>query len=69
MADAPLGNGRIDDRICDRPVPHEGLQGTGIDATARQRIASRVPQHVGMDGEWQPSSLAKPLYKLLSAVD
>jgi hypothetical protein len=28
-----------------------------------------MPQHVGVDREWQLSGLAKPLYELLGTVD
>jgi hypothetical protein len=38
-------------------------------STRRQGVTSRVPQHVSMNREWQLSGLAKPFYKLLSAVD
>src|SRR5262249_58530716 len=69
IPEALVGDGRVDDRIGDRPVSHEGLQGSGINTAPRKGIPGRVPQHVGMDREWQPGSLAKPLNELLGAVD
>ena len=50
-------------------MAHEDLQCTCIDSTARQGVAGSMPQHVGMDREWQLSGLAKPFYELLCAVD
>jgi hypothetical protein len=44
------------------------MYGPGIDAAARQCVASRVAQHVSMDRERQLSGHAKPLYELLGTV-
>jgi hypothetical protein len=43
MPEALVGDGRVDDRIGDRSVPHEGLQGPGINAAPRKGIPGRVP--------------------------
>jgi hypothetical protein len=48
---------------------HECLKGACIDSAARQRVARRVPQHVGVDRECEAGGLAKPFYELLSAID
>jgi hypothetical protein len=64
-----VGDLRIDHRVRDRAMPHEGLQRPRIDSTRRQSVASSVPQHMSMDWKWQPGGLAKPFYELLSAVD
>src|SRR5262249_30600678 len=39
MPKALVGDGCVDDRICDRAVPHEGLQGPGINASPRKGIS------------------------------
>ena len=49
-------------------MANKSLQRPRIDSTARQGVASSMPQHVSMDREWQLSSLAKPLYELLRAI-
>jgi hypothetical protein len=69
MPDSLVGDGRVNDCIGDRPVPHEGLQRPGINPAPRQGIPGRVPEHVGMDEEWQPGGLPKPLNELLGAVN
>jgi hypothetical protein len=35
MPEALVGDGGVNDRIGDRPVPHEGLQSPGINASPR----------------------------------
>ena len=50
-------------------MAHEGLQGPRIDSPSRQGVASRMPEHVGMDREWQLSGHAKPFNQLLRAID
>ena len=50
-------------------MTHECLQRPRIDSTSRQGVSGSVAQHVSMDREWQLSRLAKPFYKLLSAVN
>src|SRR5262249_48217023 len=40
MLEALVGDRRVDDRIGDRPVPHEGLQGPGINAAPRARSSN-----------------------------
>jgi hypothetical protein len=54
MSDALICNCRVDDGVGYRPVPHEGLQGPGINAAPRKGIPGRVPQHVGMNRKRQP---------------
>src|SRR5262249_17973861 len=48
-----VGYGRVDHRVADRLMPHEGLQCTGINTTACQRVSGAVPQHVGMNAEFE----------------
>jgi hypothetical protein len=48
-------------------MPHESLERPCVDATARQGVAGRVPQHASMDREWHLSGHAKPFDELLSA--
>ena len=43
MPDALVGDGRVNDCIGDRPVPHEGLQGPGINAAPRKGCL-RIPE-------------------------
>jgi len=54
---ALVGDGRVDDRIGDRAVPHEGLQGPGINPRAPQgHKPGRVPEHEHGSGmaAWRP---------------
>jgi hypothetical protein len=50
-------------------MAHEGLERPCIDSTARQGVASSMPQHVSMDRKWQVSGLAEAFYELLGTVD
>jgi hypothetical protein len=50
-------------------MTHEHLQRPRIHAAARERISGTVAQHMHMNRKFDASSLAKPLDKLLDAVD
>jgi hypothetical protein len=50
-------------------MAHERLERPGIDAATSQGITRAMAQHVGMDAELEACGLAKPFYKLLSAVN
>jgi hypothetical protein len=69
VSDSLVSDRRVNNRVRDRAMAHEGLQRSRIDPACRQGVASSMPQHVSMDWEWQLSSLAKPFYELLGAVD
>src|SRR5215831_14615323 len=69
VSDPLVGHRGVDNGVGDRAMAHEGLQGPRIDSTSRQGVASRMPEHVGMDREWQLSGHAKPFNQLLRAID
>src|SRR5690348_9142791 len=69
VADALVSYRSVDNRVRDRAVTHKGLKRPCVDSPCRQGVASSMAQHVSVDREWQLRSLAKPFYKLLSAVD
>ena len=50
-------------------MPHEDLQGSGVDTATGKRVPGAVMQHVHMDRERKLGSLAKPLDQLLRPVD
>ena len=55
-------------RIRNRAMAHECLERPRIDSAGRHGVASSMPQHVGVDREWQLGSLAKPFYELLRTI-
>src|SRR6516165_6521606 len=69
VAQLLIGNSRIDRRVRDRTMTHEGLQRAGIYPASGKGIASAVAQHVDVDGKGQSRDLAEPFNKLLRAVD
>jgi hypothetical protein len=70
VPNALVGDGRVDDRVGDRGMAHEDLEGPWIDAVGRLSAASRVAQHVWhMDRELDAGGRAKVLYELLSTID
>src|ERR1700674_1982124 len=54
-------------RVLDVPVPEIGLQRPRVMAAVGKRIATGVPQHVGMDLEFEPRFGPGPLYQLVKA--
>lgn len=69
VAHALVWDDRVDRRVADGAMTHEDLQRPRVHAAPCQGIASRVAKHMGMDGEFEASRLAKPLDELLCAVD
>ena len=62
MPEALVGDGRVDDRIGDRPVPHEGLQRRGINAAPRKGITRPSAVACGHGSEmaaWRPRQAAQ----------
>ena len=55
VADALVGDRRVNDGVGDRAVAHKVLKRSCIDATGGKSVASSVPQHVSMDRERQLS--------------
>ena len=52
VSDALVSDRRVNNRVRDRAMTHEGLQCPRIDSASRQGVASRMPQHVSMDRKW-----------------
>ena len=50
-------------------MAHEGLECTGINATARESVACAVSQHVDVNGETERGRHAEALDQPLGAVD
>ena len=69
VADALVGDRRVNDGVGDRAVAHKVLKRSCIDATGGKSVASSVPQHVSMDREWQLGGHPKPFYELLGTID
>src|ERR1700756_1051418 len=59
----------VDNRVRNRAMAHKGLKRPCVDSARRQGVSGSVPQHVGVDLEWQLSGFAKPFNQLLGTVD
>ena len=69
VAHALVWDDRVDRRVADGAMTHEDLQRPRVHAAPCQGIASGLAQHMGMDGKFEASRLAKPLDELLCAID
>ena len=69
VAQLLIGNSRIDRRVRDRTMTHEGLQRAGIYPASGKGIASAVAKHVDVNWEGKSSGLTKPFKELLGAID